>query len=240
MSVDEQHRAPDAGRDGARSARDGDTFGVADVVAGYERHGSGLVDDYERLRFEDVHAEILDLLPKTSGRVLDIGAGSGRDAAWFADRGHEVVAVEPSAAMRDAARDRHSSPRIRWIDDRLPALDKVRRSKLSFDLVWLSAVWMHVPRSERTRCFRRLVSVVRPGGSLMVSLRHGPPPPGRPMEPATAAEIGTLAHGHGFQTIRVKTRHDAAGRPDISWDVVWLHSPGRAAASRSDRGEGNR
>ena len=104
------------------------------------------------------------------------------------------------------------------MDDALPALDQVLRSKLTFDLVWLSAVWMHVPPSTRSRAFRKLVSVLSPGGDMMVSLRHGPAPPGRPMEAATAAEIEALARRHGLQTIR-STRHpDAGGRPGISWE----------------------
>ena len=78
------------------------------------------------------------------------------------------------------------------MDDTLPALDKVLRSKLTFDLVWLSGVWMHVPPSTRGRAFRKLVSVMSPGGSMMVSLRQGPPPAERPVEPATAAEVDRL------------------------------------------------
>ena len=145
-------------------------------MAGYDAEAGTLVPEYERLPFEEVHAPVLDLVPESAGCVLDVGAGSGRDAAWFAAKGHQVVAVEPSVEMRAAGKERHGSPDIRWVDDTLPALDKVLRSKLTFDLVWLSAVWMHVPPSTRARAFRKLVSVMSPGGSMMVSLRRG----GRP------------------------------------------------------------
>ena len=178
-------------------------FGVRDVVASYDRAASDLVPEYEGVSFEQVHAPVLDLLPESAASVLDVGAGTGRDAAWFADHGHGVVAMEPSSALRAAGTVRHDSPRIRWIDDRLPGIQKILRPQLSFDLIWLSAVWMHVPRSARTRAFRKLVSVLSAGGSMMVSLRLGPPPPGRPMEPATAAEIEALARQHGLQTVRV-------------------------------------
>ena len=186
---------------------------------------SDLVPEYERLSFEAVHAPVLDLLPDTAGNVLDVGAGSGRDAAWFAEKGHNVVAVEPSAGMRGAGEARHESPRIRWIDDRLPALDKVLRSKLTFDLIWLSAVWMYVPPGARARAFRKLVSVMSPGGSMMVSLRQGPPPSDRPMKRANAAEIETLARRHGLQTIRSEKQADAYKRPEVSWAVLWLRLP---------------
>jgi protein-L-isoaspartate O-methyltransferase len=51
------------------------------------------------------------LLSDATGTVLDVGAGSGRDAAWFAARGHDVVAVEPTSAMRSEGQHRHPDPR---------------------------------------------------------------------------------------------------------------------------------
>lgn len=54
------------------------------LIPHYELHASRLVEQYESLSFQEVHAGLLDLLPPPGGTVLDIGAGSGRDAAWFA------------------------------------------------------------------------------------------------------------------------------------------------------------
>ena len=201
------------------------TFEVRDVVASYDVGAPTLVPEYESLSFEGIHAPVLDLLPEGAGCILDVGAGTGRDAAWFAANGHNVVAVEPSAQLRAAGQERHRSPDIRWMNDTLPALEKVLRSKLTFDLVWVSAVWMHVPRSVRARAFRKLVSVMSPGASMMLSLRQGPPPLDRPMESATAAEVEELARRHGLQTVRCTRFPDAAGRTEISWDVIWLRLP---------------
>ncbi len=50
------------------------------------------------------------------------------------------------------------------------------RTGLTFDLIWLSAVWMHVPSTSRQRAFRKMVTLLRPGGRIMMSLRQGPPP----------------------------------------------------------------
>ena len=202
-----------------------DTFGVRDVIASYDVGAPALVPEYESLSFEEIHASVLDLLPESTGCILDVGAGTGRDAAWFAANGHNVVAVEPSAQFRAAGQERHRSPDIRWMNDTLPALERVLRSKLTFDLVWVSAVWMHVPRSVRARAFRKLVSVMSPGASMMFSLRQGPPPLDRPMEPATAAEVEELARRHGLQTVRRARIPDAAGRTEVSWDVIWLRLP---------------
>ena len=202
-----------------------DTFGVRDVVASYDVGAPTLVPEYESLSFEDIHAQVLDLLPDCAGCILDVGAGTGRDSAWFAANGHNVVAVEPSAQLRAAGQERYQSPDIRWMNDTLPSLEWVLRSKLTFDLVWVSAVWMHVPRNVRARAFRKLVSVMSAGASMMFSLRQGPPPLDRPMEPATAAEVEELARRHGLQTIRRARIPDAAGRTEVSWEVIWLRLP---------------
>lgn len=71
------------------------------AIPHYEQHADQLVPQYESLAFEDVHASLLDLLPEPGATVLDVGAGSGRDAAWFAAHAYDVVAVEPSDAMRN-------------------------------------------------------------------------------------------------------------------------------------------
>lgn len=65
---------------------------------------------------------LLGLIPARPSVVLDVGAGIGRDAAWLTSLEHEVIAVEPAAAMREEEQRLHSSARIRWMDNRLPAL----------------------------------------------------------------------------------------------------------------------
>src|SRR5438309_2129152 len=120
----------------------------------YEQHATQLLTQYESLLFEDVHADLIPILPAPGATLLDIGAGSGRDAAWLASRGYDVVAVEPSEAMLAHARAKHPSSRIQWLSDSLPDMAKVRRLGLNFDLILLSAVWMHIPPAARQRALR--------------------------------------------------------------------------------------
>ena len=109
----------------------------------YGAYADAFIERYESVAFEDVHRELIARLPRYHAWVLDVGAGSGRDAAALAgDFHHRVVAVEPCLPMREGAIARHPHPNIRWIDDRLPTLTGVRRLNESFDLILLSAVWM--------------------------------------------------------------------------------------------------
>lgn len=102
---------------------------------GYAEGARELIERYESIPFEEKHRAVLHLIPSRPCRVLDIGAGSGVDAAWFAQRGHRVVAVEPVKALRLAAMALHPSPRIEWVDDHLPGLARMRAREETFDLV---------------------------------------------------------------------------------------------------------
>ena len=104
----------------------------------YDDHASEASLRYESVNAEVVHSWLIDLLPPTPALVLDVGAGSGRDAAWLASRGYEVVAVEPSEAMRAEARRLHPSTSIRWVSDSLPGLDQIFKLGLTFDVIQLS------------------------------------------------------------------------------------------------------
>lgn len=128
--------------------KSGASLAMSDPIAAYDRQASELAGVYESLSFEDCHRDVLDLVPERPGLVLDVGAGSGRDAGWFAGIGWDVVAVEPAEGMRREGQQRHPQAPIRWLSDRLPGVEAVHRLGLMFDLVWLSAVWMHVVPAE--------------------------------------------------------------------------------------------
>ena len=195
------------------------------TAAVYDREAESLAARYESKSFEEIHGNVIELIQDSPGLVLDIGAGSGRDAAWFAAHGHEVVAVEPAPRMREVAMSHHPNSRIRWLDDQLPTLANVFRTGLTFDLIWLSAVWMHVPPTARQRAFRKMVTLLRPGGRIMMSLRQGPPPDGREMYPTHVDEVEKLARIHGLAVIRVTRADDRLGREDVTWQTVCLQSP---------------
>ena len=173
----------------------------------YEQNASRLVSQYESLSFHDVHASLLDLLPTPGTTVLDIGAGSGRDAAWFAANGYDVVAVEPSDGMLTHARQLHPSNKIHWLSDSLPDLAKVRRLGLSFDLILLSAVWMHIPPASRQRSLRKLATLLAPKGRIAISLRLGAPDAERAMHEVSMQELSTLALQFGLRVVRTTDSH---------------------------------
>ena len=70
----------------------------------YSANASALVKQYDSVPFETVHKDWLKAIPR-EGMVLDVGAGSGRDARYLAAKGLSVVAVEPAVGIREIAQE---------------------------------------------------------------------------------------------------------------------------------------
>ena len=193
---------------------------------GYGETADVLAKSYEGLTFAQVHRDTLPLFPAAPASVLDIGAGTGRDAAALAAMGHAVVAVEPTAELRAHGQHLHAGVAIEWIDDALPELAAVRALGRRFDLVLLSAVWMHLDETERPRAMDRVAGLLRPGGLVTLSLRHGPVPAGRRLFEGTAAETRALAARHGLSTIHDSERPALLGGSAVWWSVLAFRVPG--------------
>ena len=186
-----------------------------DGTAGYEKDLETLVRKLEAIPFEALHREVLPLLPPPPVVILDVGAGSGRDAAAFVALGYAVVAVEPAAGLRAAGQKLHPSPRISWIDDRLPDLAAVRGS---YEVVMLTAVWMHLDVSERERGMRRIASLLKPGGLTCLTLRHGPVPEGRRMFEVAGDDTIRLAEASGLTpVVHLENQVAVSGNPGVTW-----------------------
>jgi SAM-dependent methyltransferase len=95
-------------------------------------------------------------------RVLIPGCGSAYEARAFADAGHEVVAIDFSAAAIDAAR------RALGDLDRILVYGDFFAFDFGapFDLVYERAFLCALPRAHWPRWARRAGEVVRPGGRL--------------------------------------------------------------------------
>ena len=187
---------------------------------GYAEEAEELFKLYENLPAADAHRAVLHLIPAAPGSILDIGAGTGRDAAWLASLGHRVVAVEPTDAMRLPAMALHPSPRIEWLDDSLPDLALLRTRGERFDLVMLSAVWMHLDAEQRRQAMPNLAALVRAGGVMIMKIRHGPVPAGRRMFEVSSEETIALAQTQGLHPVldvRTESTQEANRIAGVTW-----------------------
>lgn len=193
----------------------------------YSEHADAFFNQYSSVDFEQVHKDWFEQLPN-QGVALDAGCGSGRDALYLANKGLTVVAVEPATSLLEKAKQHNNHANISWLSDQLPELNSVLNLQLKFDLILLSAVWMHIPQSHRERAFRKLSNLLKPNGKLIISLRFGDSPDKRLMYPVSADELSKLATQQGLtfkHIVSNNSLNDAFGRESVRWETVILTLP---------------
>jgi SAM-dependent methyltransferase len=183
----------------------------------YRAHAGVLAPRYDAVATGDVFAPVLDLLPPPTA-MLDVGAGSGRDAQWFAARGYQVTAAEPVAEFRAAIAKR--APDVAMVDARLPALTGMVGP---FGLILVNTLWHHLDDVARDQAMSRLAGLLTPAGRLIISLRHGPLPEGQPvhaLDPEAEARRAALVGLGLLRFVEADTHQEQNIAAGVSW--TWL------------------
>jgi SAM-dependent methyltransferase len=127
------------------------------------------------------------------GSILDFGCGVGRTLVSFAEFAPKVVGLDVSVSMLDEAsnncRERGlANVSLLLSDDALSALTS------PFDLIHSSIVFQHIPQARGIRLFRRLLTLLAPGGigafHFLYSKTHYAPTRGIP--PTTTSAIRAM------------------------------------------------
>lgn len=112
---------------------------------------------------------------------------------------------------------------IEWVADSLPDLRKLISRGQSFDLVLLTAVWMHLAQQERQKAMPNVAALLKANGVLLMSLRHGPVPENRRMFQVSADETILLAEREGLRNtlnIEVQSAQLINRQAGVTWS--WL------------------
>lgn len=192
---------------------------MSSTTSFYNKNATKLAQQYDSLEFESVHQSWTEYWPKSGDVVLDVGAGSGRDARWMSDRGCEVFAVEPNDALRQIGKNGTTSE-VTWLNDSLPTMSKVESLGIRFDVILVSAVWMHLAPSARERAFRKLSNLLSPNGKLVISLRHGSFTDSRVGYPVSAVELEKLSKDYSLTPVLVSDSDDGLRRTGVSWQKI--------------------
>ena len=192
------------------------------TIEHYSEKAQHYFDLYNSVDAENVHGDWKAFLQKANtGNALDVGAGSGRDANWLAKQGWKVIAAEPADELRNLAQaNSHNS--VTWCSASLPALTTLPQKPNTYDLILLSAVWMHLPKDERPPALKRLAELLSENGVMYISLRFGPNDEKRPMHPVSYDELAALAQSNGLtaRNLNPVPSQDGLKRDDVKWVTV--------------------
>ena len=101
-----------------------------------------------------------------AARLLEVGAGSGQDSAFFAAAGLDVVATDLSPAMVELCR-------AKGLDARVGDVLSLDFPPASFDAVFTSNCLLHVPDAALPSALAILARVLRPEGLMYLGVWGG-------------------------------------------------------------------
>jgi len=161
-------------------------------------------------------------------KVLDVGAGSGRDVLRLLDMGVDAFGLEPCREFIELAQKEYPQLRGRMIPGSLPDdLGEVKGRK--FDGVVCSAVFMHIPDEDLLDAVFALRSLLNNDGTLLLSVpgkRDDLDPEsnrdrnGRLMIMRDPWDLQLLFERTGFELKEAYESEDSLNRPGHSWTTL--------------------
>ena len=106
------------------------------------------------------------LLPE--GKILEIGAGGGRDAQELIRLGYDYVGID--VAEKLLAEAQKINPTATFLHQSIYELDF---PKHAFDGFWTAATLLHIPKSRIKSALRKIHAVIKPRGIGFISIKQG-------------------------------------------------------------------
>lgn len=181
----------------------GTAAGTRRVGSAYDTHAVVVTDMLGTTvhRDDPDRAVIEQWADGVSGRILDIGSGTGRWTGHLAGLGHEVVGVDPSEKFVEIARRAH--PGVPFRTAAVHDLAESHERWAGF-LAWYSLI--HLDADDLRTALSVLHDRLEEGGSVLLSYFSGPrsEPFHHPVAPAyrwSAAAIAEALSDAGFRVL---------------------------------------
>jgi len=218
------------------------------TIASYDAIAETFADRWFGLRLEEPMSRFAGRLGP-GARVLDVGCGPGRDAAWLAEQGFDAGGVDLSLGMLQEGR-------ARGVD--LPLIQADMRHlpfrKGSFDGLWVCASLLHIPKQQAGEVLRELSRVVYPGHIFLAVKRVEAHQNGHEewVEDGegrrfffayySPSEIELLMERNGFEVLHSWENADQAGRSRpwinvLAWSKMRTPHSGANAIVLNEAGE---
>jgi SAM-dependent methyltransferase len=188
----------------------------------YETHSAELASRYESVDMRDAHERLAATLP-AGARLLELGCGTGRDAAALLALGYDIRAIDGSAAMLAEAVRLHPPLAGRLVRHQMPR--PLPFADATFDAVLAFASLMHLPEPSIAPVLREAARVLVSRGRLVFSVcttRPGVGPDGVDADGRRFTLLAVdrwreLAIAAGFDPADGSRESDRQGRDGVVW-----------------------
>lgn len=136
-----------------------------ETIAYYDQNAKSFAAGTVSVDFTGIQNEFLKLLPANAS-ILDFGCGSGRDAKYFLEQGHQVKAVDGSLEMCKLASEYAGIDAKHMLFQELNDTEK-------YDGIWACASVLHVKKTELPGIFQKMCTAAKKHGIIYVSFKYG-------------------------------------------------------------------
>ena len=191
----------------------------------YQQHAEELAQRYEGADVTDLHRWLLDTF-SPGAQLLEIGCGSGREAAYLCAQGFEVEGIDPAPAMIDRALSLHPELAGHLFQGALPdVLPSTLLKNEHYNGIYAVASLMHLLKEQLHPTFEILHRLLKQDGKLLFSVplsrpdldESGYDEKGRYFLLLSSYEWIDRAESAGFHTISSATNGDGMGRESVTW-----------------------
>jgi predicted TPR repeat methyltransferase len=108
--------------------------------------------------------EVLKLIPK-GGRVLELGSGYGRDAAYIESQGYAIERTDAAEGFVELLKNQgHDARKLNVLTDDFGT---------NFDLIYAQAVFLHFNPEQLKQVLKKSFDSLKQSGTLAFSVKEG-------------------------------------------------------------------
>lgn len=131
----------------------------------YNENAKEYFETTKNLKTTEIYKQFLSMV-KPSGKVLDLGCGSGRDSLYFKNAGFDVTSVDGSIELaKEAEKLINQEVIVSKFED--------FKSEERFDGIWACASLLHVRRENIGEVLRNLADNLNKGSVFYLSFKYG-------------------------------------------------------------------
>ncbi len=190
----------------------------------YDEHACDLTKRYESVSSSRFLSGLIDMIPAGS-KVLDLGCGSGRDAAYLLSEGFDVLGLDGSQSMLEEAMRSHPELSDRLIFQVLPGV--LSFADDSLDAVVSIACLMHFDPVEIGQILSEIHRILNIKGLVLITVRRALSSSpaldehGRYFTPISISDWEELFSCGGLRIEKITHEKDALGR-SLTWTSFLL------------------
>ena len=174
---------------------------TTETINFYNQKATDFIANTISVDFTEVQDLFLELI-STSGKILDFGCGSGRDAKYFLSKGYQVDAIDGSIELCNKASEFLGMPVKQML---FHELDKVEE----YDGIWACASILHVEKKSLPNILKKMSNATKSNGIIYASFKYG--------------DFEGGVNGRYFTYLTEETADELVKTvPEISCEKMWI------------------